>query len=163
MNVKERTLVLLKPDAVQRNLLGKIIERFEQKGLKIIGLKMMQLDDVLLDGHYAQHKDKPFFAGLKVFMKGSPVVAMVLEGLEAIRVVRMICGPTSGRNADMGTIRGDFSLSTQANIVHASSSLEDAEKEIWRFFNADELFDYARADFEYVYGDEEKEGDGESA
>lgn len=153
---QEKTLVIIKPDALQRNLLGRIIERFERKGLKIVGLKMIQLDDVLLDEHYNHHKDKSFFNGLKKFMKGSPVAVMVLEGLEAIKAVRMICGATSGRQADMGTIRGDFSMSTQANIVHASDSPETAEKEIWRFFNNDELFDYKKIDFEHIYGEEER-------
>lgn len=157
MNIKERTLVIIKPDALQRNLLGKIIGRFEQKGLKIVGLKMMQLDDVLLEKHYAHHKDKPFFESLKKFMKNSPVAVVVLEGLEAIRIVRLICGATSGRQADVGTIRGDFSMSTQANIVHASDSVETAEKEIWRFFNNNEIFDYQKIDFTQVYGEEERE------
>lgn len=156
MNIKEKTLVIIKPDALQRNLLGKIIRRFEQKGLKIAGLKMTQLSDVLLEEHYAHHKDKPFFDGLKRFMKQSPVVVMVLEGIEAVKIVRMICGATSGRNADMGTIRGDFSVSNQANIVHTSDSVENAEKEIWRFFNTDEIFDYKKLDFEAVYGEEER-------
>lgn len=156
MNTKEKTLVIIKPDALQRNLLGKIIGRFEQKGLKIVGMKMMQLDDVLLDEHYSHHKDKPFFESLKKFMKNSPVVVMVLEGLEAVKIARMICGATSGRQADMGTIRGDFSMSTQANIVHASDSIETAEKEIWRFFNSDEIFDYQKIDFEHIYGEEER-------
>ncbi len=156
-NVKERTLVLIKPDALQRNLLGKIIERFEHKGLKIVGLKMMQLSDILLEDHYSHHKDKPFFDGLKKFMVQSPVVAMVFEGLEAVKIVRMLCGATSGRETDIGTIRGDFSMSTQANIVHASDSVETAEKEIWRFFNIDEIFDYQKIDFPVVYGEEERE------
>ena len=156
-NLKERTLILLKPDALQRNLLGKIIERFEHKGLKIVGLKMMQLSDVLLEDHYAHHKDKPFFESLKKFMASAPVAAMVLEGLEAVRIVRMLCGATSGREADIGTIRGDFSMSTQANIIHASDSVETAEKEIWRFFNSDEIFDYPKIDFSVVYGEEERE------
>ena len=151
-------MVLIKPDALQRNLLGKIIERFEHKGLKIVGLKMMQLSDVLLEDHYAHHKDKPFFESLKKFMASSPVVAMVLEGLEAVKIVRMLCGATSGREADIGTIRGDFSMSTQANIVHASDSVETAEKEIWRFFNSDEIFDYQKIDFSLIYGEEEREG-----
>ncbi len=158
-NIKERTLILLKPDALQRNLLGKIIERFEYKGLKIIGLKMIQLSDVLLEDHYAHHKDKPFFAGLKRFMAQSPVVAMVLEGLEAVKITRMLCGVTSGREADMGTIRGDFSMSTQANIIHASDSVKTAEKEIWRFFNSDEIFDYQKIDFSFIYGEEERGSD----
>lgn len=156
-NLKERTLILLKPDALQRNLLGKITERFEHKGLKIVGLKMVQLSDVLLNDHYAHHKDKPFFTGLKRFMGSAPVVAMVLEGLESVKIVRMLCGATSGREADIGTIRGDFSMSTQANIIHASDSVETAEKEIWRFFNSDEIFDYQKIDFSVVYGEEERE------
>lgn len=156
MNIKEKTLVIIKPDALQRNLLGKIIGRFEQKGLKIVGLKMMQLSDVLLEEHYSHHKNKPFFEDLKRFMKQAPVVVMVLEGIEAVKVVRMVCGATSGRNADMGTIRGDFSVSAQANIIHTSDSVENAEKEIWRFFNTDELFDYKKFDFEAIYGEEER-------
>ncbi len=156
--IKERTLVLLKPDALQRNLLGKIIERFENKGLKIAGLKMMQLEDVLLDEHYSHHKDKPFFDGLKSFMKSAPILGLVLEGLDAISVVRNICGPTLGREAAPGTIRGDFSMSVQANIVHASDSVENAKEEVKRFFNDDELFDYSKIDFETIYVEDEING-----
>jgi len=158
MPIKEKTVILLKPDALQRNLLGKIIERFEQKGLKIVGLKMMRLEDAMLEEHYEHHKDKPFFAGLKSFMQNSPVVAIALEGLEAVRVVRNLCGPTLGRDAAPGTIRGDFSMSIQANIVHASDSVETAEKELWRFFNTNEVFDYKKIDFEHVYVEDEREG-----
>lgn len=154
----QRTLVLLKPDALQRNLLGEIVSRFEKKGLKILGLKMISLSDALLDEHYAQHKDKPFFGTLKNFMKSSPVVAMVLEGIDGVAVVRMMCGKTQGREADMGTIRGDFSVSGQANIVHASDSLENAQREVERFFSKEEIFDYSKLDFEAVYGEEEREG-----
>lgn len=152
----EKTLVIIKPDALQRNLLGKVIERFEQKGLKIIGLKMIRLSDLLLEEHYFHHKDKPFFERLRRFMASAPVIVMVLEGLEAIKIVRAICGATSGREADIGTIRGDFSLSHQSNIVHASDSVESAEREIWRFFNTDEIFDYKKIDFEYLYSEEER-------
>lgn len=155
-NLKEKTLVLLKPDSLNRSLLGEIIHRFERKGLKIAGLKMMQLSDVLLEDHYGHHKDKPFFGGLKKFMSHAPVVAIVLEGLEAVEVVRQLCGPTSGRKAPPGTVRGDFSMSVQTNIVHASESADIAEKEIWRFFNADEIFEYQKSDFEEVYGEEER-------
>lgn len=151
----ERTLILLKPDALQRNLLGEIISRFEKKGLKITGLKMMKLDDKLLAKHYAHHRSKPFFKDLVDFMKSSPVVAMVLEGVEAVEAVRLICGPTLGRKADAGSIRGDFSMSQQHNIIHASDSKEVAEKEIWRFFNTDEIFDYSKIDLTAVYTDEE--------
>lgn len=153
---KERTLVIIKPDALQRNLLGDIICRFERKGLKIVGLKMAQLGDVLLEEHYAHHKDKDFFGGLKKFMKSSPVVVAVLEGLEAIKTVRFICGPTCGREADAGTIRGDLSMSRQYNIIHTSDSRATAEKEIYRFFNSDELFDYPKIDFDYLYSDDER-------
>ncbi len=151
----EKTLIIIKPDALQRNLLAEIIGRFERKGLKIVGLKMIQLSDVLLEEHYAHHKDKPFFEGLKVFMKSSPVVAMVLAGMEAVKVVRQLCGATSGREADIGTIRGDLAISKQ-NIVHASDSAEAAEKEIWRFFNTDEIFDYQKIDYDYLYGEDER-------
>ena len=155
-NLKERTLVIIKPDAFQRNLLGRIISRFESKGLKIIGLKMTHLNDVLLEEHYEHHKEKPFFATLKRFMKSSPCVVMALEGLEAVKVVRFICGPTCGRDADAGSIRGDFSMSTQCNIVHASDSADTATAELKRFFNENELFDYKKMDFENVYGEEER-------
>lgn len=149
----QRTLVLLKPDALQRNLLGEIISRFERKGLKIVGLKMMELTDELLLEHYHQHQNKPFFKTLLKFMESSPVVAMVLEGVEAIEAVRLLCGPTLGRKADAGSIRGDYSMSQQQNIIHASDSLENAEKEIWRFFSQDEIFNYQKIDFPAIYGE----------
>jgi len=154
--MQEKTLIIIKPDALQRNLLGEIIHRFERKGLKIIGMKMMQLEDVLLEEHYSHHKDKPFFESLKKYMKSSPVVVMALSGIKAVSAVRLIVGPTKGYEADAGSIRGDFSMSGQTNIVHASDSLENAEKEIKRFFKPDELFDYKKIDFEFVYGEEER-------
>ena len=153
---EQQTLIIIKPDALQRNLLGEIITRFERKGLKIIGLKMMELEDILLDEHYCHHKGKPFFESLKNFMKSAPVIVMVLSGLNAISAVRLIAGATKGYEADAGTIRGDFSISGQANIVHASDSSENAEAEIKRFFKDNELFNYKRADFEFVYGEEER-------
>lgn len=152
----ERTLIIIKPDALQRNLLGEIIKRFERKGLKIIGLKMVNMDDVLLDKHYAHHKNKPFFDNLKKFMKSSPTVMIVLEGLGAVSAVRLITGATKGREADAGTIRGDLAMSGQCNIVHASDSHENAEKEIYRFFNNDELFSYEKTDFGFVYSEDER-------
>ncbi|MBI3956428.1 MAG: nucleoside-diphosphate kinase [Candidatus Kerfeldbacteria bacterium] len=148
----ERSLILLKPDAVQRNLLGEILHRFERKGLKVIGLKMLRLDDALLDEHYAHHKDKDFFLDLKRFMKSAPVAAIVLEGMNAITSIRLIVGPTKGHEADAGTIRGDFSLSGSANLVHASDSPETAEQEIRRFFVPDELFEYDKVDSGYIVG-----------
>ncbi|MFA6146080.1 MAG: nucleoside-diphosphate kinase [Patescibacteria group bacterium] len=153
----ERTVVLLKPDALQRNLLGEIISRFEKKGLKVIGLKMMKLSDEVLAEHYFHHRDKPFFGKLVHFMKSAPVIAIALEGLEAIGAVRLLCGPTSGRKADAGSIRGDFAMSSQQNIIHASDSPETAEKEIWRFFNKNEIFDYPKIDSSAIYAEEELE------
>lgn len=116
----EKTLVILKPDALQRNLLGEIIRRFEHKGLQVVGLKMIQMGDILIDEHYAHHKDKPFFNSLKNFMKSAPAIVMVLSGINAISAVRLLVGPTRGHEADAGSIRGDYSLSGQSNIVHAS-------------------------------------------
>lgn len=153
---EERTLVLIKPDALQRNLLGEILHRFERKGLKIIGLKMVHLDDVILNEHYRKHADKPFFANLKRFMSSAPVVAMALSGINAINAVRLIVGATKGYEADAGTIRGDFSISGQANLVHASDSGENPEEEIRRFFKEEELFSYSKIDFEYLYGEDER-------
>lgn len=151
----EKTLIIIKPDAMHRSLLGQIIHRFERKGLKIIGLKMIKLSDPLLEDHYSHHKDKPFFAGIKKFMKASPVVLMVLEGYNAVNATRLIVGPTRGYEADAGSIRGDFSLSTQSNIVHASDSVEGAIEEVNRFFTKEELFDYTKAEFPYIYADDE--------
>ncbi|MFC1612419.1 nucleoside-diphosphate kinase [Patescibacteria group bacterium] len=152
----ERTLIIVKPDALQRNLMGEIFGRFEKKGLKIVGIKMVELEDVLLDEHYAHHKDKPFFDGLKKFMKSAPVVVAVLEGVEAVSAVRLIVGPTKGRAADAGSIRGDLGMSGQANLVHASDAADTAEKEIKRFFKKDELFEYTKGDWEWVYGEDER-------
>ena len=154
---QERTLVILKPDAVQRSLLGEIIHRFERKGLKIIGMKMVKLSQVVLEEHYIHHKDKPFFESLKKQMSAAPVVLIALEGIKAIEAVRMLAGPTKGYEAPSGTIRGDFSISKQANVVHASDSPENAALEIKRFFHDEELIEYKRSDFEFVYGDEERE------
>jgi len=146
----EKTLIIIKPDALQRNLIGEIISRFERKGLKIIGLKMMSLDDALLTEHYAHHKDKPFFDGFKKYMKHSPVVVMVLQGEQAVEAVRLITGATRGVEADAGTIRGDLAMSNR-NLVHASDSATSAEQEIYRFFNEEELFNYKKLDECMVY------------
>lgn len=154
---EQTTLVIVKPDGFQRNLIGEIIHRFERKGLRIAGMKMMQLQDILLDDHYSHHKDKPFFESLKNYMKSSPVIVMALSGLNAVDAVRLIVGPTKGYEADAGSIRGDFSISGQSNIVHASDSVENAEMELKRFFDEDELFDYSRIDFEFIYGEDERQ------
>jgi len=150
----EKTLVIIKPGAVRRGLVGNIIKRFEDKGLKIVAMKMKQLDDKILEEHYAHHKDKPFFPRLIKAMKASPVILMILEGKDAIEVVRNMAGPTNGRTASSGTIRGDFSMSVQNNIIHASDSIEAAEKEIKRFFSNNEIYDYRRLE-DLIYAEDE--------
>lgn len=152
----EKTVVLIKPDALQRSLVGEILHRFERKGLKIIGLKMVHLNDAILEEHYSHHKEKPFFESLKNFMKSAPLMVVALSGINAVKAIRLLCGPTYGAEADAGSIRGDFSMSTQANIVHASDSKETAEIEIKRFFKKEEIFEYKKTDFEFVYGEEER-------
>lgn len=149
----ERSLVLVKPDGVQRGLIGNIINRFEDKGLKMIGLKMMALDDVVLEAHYAHLSDKPFFGEIKEFMKSSPIVAMAWEGGEgAVSAIRILVGPTKGHEAPAGTIRGDYGLSGSNNIVHASDSVENGQAEVDRFFSEEELFDYEKTLDSHIYG-----------
>ena len=138
----ERTLVLLKPDCVQRRLMGRVLQRFEEKGFNVIAMKMLQITPELARKHYAEHVDKPFYPGLEQFITGSPVVAMIIEGLEAIRVVREMLGPTSGLKAPSGTIRGDFRSSRQMNLVHASDGPEAAERESGLYFQPEEIFPY---------------------
>ena len=153
---QEKTLIIIKPDAVQRNLVGDIVSRFERKGLKIIGIKMMSIEDVTLEEHYAHIKDKPFFPGIRDFMKSCPVVVMALEGVNAVSAVRLLVGPTKAWEATAGTIRGDFSLSTQSNIVHASDSVEAGEVEASRFFETDEIFSYTKIDTDFIYAEHKK-------
>lgn len=138
----ERTLVLLKPDCVQRRLMGAIIGRFEDKALNIVAMKMLRVTSELAKQHYAEHVEKPFYPGLEAFITGAPVVAMIVEGLEAIRVVRGMLGATSGLKAAAGTIRGDFSSSRQMNLVHASDGPEAAAREIKLYFSPDEVCQY---------------------
>lgn len=151
----ERTVVLIKPDGLQRGLVGEIMHRFERKGLKLVGIKMIRLTDDILDNWYAHHKDKPFFATLKSFMEWTPVVAMVWEGVEAIGAVRKIVGITKSREAEAGSVRGDFGMSGSQNIIHASDSPESAEKELGLIFNADEIFEYDSATDLLIYSKEE--------
>jgi nucleoside-diphosphate kinase len=151
---EEKTLIILKPDAIHRGLVGEMVARFERKGLKIVGMKMIQLDDAVLDAHYAHLKDKPFFAGIRSFMKKSPVIVMALSGIGAVNATRLIVGPTKGYEAPAGTLRGDFSLSTQSNIVHASDSVESGKAEVERFFAEGEIFAYKRNDFEFISAEE---------
>ena len=138
----ERTLVLLKPDCVQRRLMGQILARFESKGLNVIAMKLMRVSPDLAKRHYAEHVDKPFYPGLEQFITGAPVVAMILEGLEAIQVVRDMLGATSGLKAAPGTIRGDFSSSRQMNLVHASDGADAATREMNLYFGDDEICSY---------------------
>jgi nucleoside-diphosphate kinase len=138
----ERTLVLLKPDCVQRRLMGRVISRFEEKGLNIIAMKMLKVTPELAKKHYAEHVSKPFYPGLEKFITASPIVAMVVEGLEVIRVVREILGATSGLKAAAGTIRGDFSSSRQMNLVHASDGPEAAAREMALYFQPNEVLPY---------------------
>jgi len=154
--VKERTLVLIKPDAVQRGLVGEIATRFEKKGLKLVGMKMMSLDEAVLREHYAHIADKPFFPGVSKFMQSSPVVAMCWEGLDVVETVRRITGITKAREAEAGSIRGDFAMSVSCNVIHASDSLENAMAEVKRFFNPDQIFDYDKSEFVHVYGEDER-------
>ncbi|MEA2112797.1 MAG: nucleoside-diphosphate kinase [Patescibacteria group bacterium] len=151
---EEKTLIIIKPDAIQRGLFGEILGRFERKGLKIIGMKMIRVEDVIIEEHYEHLKDKPFFQTLKNYMQSSPVVTMVLSGVNAISATRLIVGPTKGYEADAGSIRGDLSLSGQSNLVHASDGPESAEKEVKRFFKEEELFDYNRPDYKLVYSED---------
>ena len=149
----ERTLIILKPDALQRGLSGEIITRMERKGLKIIGIKMMNVDSAMLKAHYAHIADKPFYADVEKFMKSSPVIVMALEGQECIDSIRIIVGATDPRKADAGTIRGDLALATGRNLVHASDSKENGAEEVSRFFDEDELFDYDKSEYVHVYGE----------
>lgn len=138
----ERTFILLKPDCVQRRLAGRILTRFEDKGLNIIALKMLNVTPALSKQHYAEHVSKPFYPNLEQFITGGPVIAAVIEGLEAIRVVRDLLGATSGLKAVAGTIRGDFSSSRQMNLVHASDGPEAAAREIALYFTPAEICNY---------------------
>ena len=135
----ERTLVLLKPDCVQRRLMGRVIGRFEDKGLDVIAMKLMRMTPELAKRHYAEHVRKAWYPNLEAFITGGPLVAMIVEGPEAIRVVRGMVGATNGLDAAAGTIRGDFSASQQMNLVHASDGPESAEREIGIFFAANEV------------------------
>jgi nucleoside-diphosphate kinase len=148
----DRTLVLLKPDCVQRRLVGAILQRFEQKGLRIAALKLVQPGRDVAETHYAVHKGKPFYESLLKFITGGPVVALVAEGREAIAVVRNLMGPTDGTKAAPGTIRGDYALSIQNNLIHGSDSAESAATEIPIWFRPEELVNYAPVDTAWIAG-----------
>ncbi|QBD83060.1 nucleoside-diphosphate kinase [Ktedonosporobacter rubrisoli] len=153
----ERTLVLLKPDAIQRDLVGDIISRLEHKGLKLVGLKMMRLSSALLDEHYSHLVGKDFFPEVKSFMQLTPVIACCWQGTDCVNTVRALCGITKAREAAPGTIRGEFAMSVQANLIHCSDSLETAEVEVKRFFKAEELFEYEDILERYIYSSRERE------
>lgn len=136
--------------------MGEIINRFEKRGLRLAGMKMMQLTDGILDEHYAHLREKPFFRTLKDSMMATPVIACCLEGVEAVQVVRAMTGSTNGRNADPGTIRGDYCMSNQQNIVHTSDSPENAAAELSRFFKPEEIFQYELATLKFTYSVDEK-------
>lgn len=152
----ERTLIILKPDAVQRDLVGEIIGRLERKGLKLIGLKMMSLDKAVLAAHYAHIVDKPFYKDVESFMQSSPVVVLALEGYECVASVRLVVGATNPREATAGTIRGDLAMGNGRNLIHASDSKENGQSEVTRFFTNDELFDYQKEIIPQIYAPSER-------
>ncbi len=147
----ERTLIIIKPDGVQRHLVGRIIGRFEQKGLQIIGLKMMRLGREMAEKHYAVHRGKHFYDSLINFITSSPVVVMALEGAGAIEIARKLVGSTFGSAAEPGTIRGDFGVSNSFNLIHASDGPETARFELGLFFGPEELSEYEHADRTWIY------------
>ena len=149
----ERTFVMAKPDAVQRGLVGEIITRFEDRGLKLVGAKFMQIDDELAHEHYAEHEDKPFFDGLVEFITSGPVMAMVWEGADATRQVRRMMGETDPAESAPGTIRGDYGLDLGRNVIHGSDHEDEGanEREIDLFFDEAELVDYERVDEQWLY------------
>ncbi len=154
----ERTLILAKPDAVQRGLVGQVLNRFEQKGLKLVGMKLMQMTEELAAKHYSAHTERPFYKGLVKFMTSRPIVAMAFEGIGAIEVSRKLMGATFGSKAEPGTIRGDFGISNAFNLIHGSDSPEAAEKELGLFFQPNELLEYEYDAFRWIYDPEEELG-----
>lgn len=147
----ERTLVLVKPGALQRGLIGEIISRFEIRGLKVVAMKLMQVTRALAEQHYEEHVQKPFYEGLVNFITSGPIVAMVLEGENTVNMVRKMMGKTNPQDSAPGTIRGDFGISIGKNVVHGSDSLKSAEREIDLFFKEDEILDYQKTDENWLY------------
>ncbi len=147
----ERTLIILKPDSVQKRLIGRIISRFERKGLKIIGLKMMKADEALAKNLYSVHEGKPFYGKLIKFITSAPIVVMALEGIKAISIARRLMGKTFGSEAEPGTIRGDFAVSNSFNAVHGSDSPQSVARELPLFFKPEELVEWEPADIKWVY------------
>lgn len=154
--VYEKTVLIVKPDGVQRGLIGEIISRLERKGLKIVGLKLNYLSGEKLKEHYSHIAEKPFYPGVESFMQSSPVALICVEGRNAVSAVRLIAGITDGAAADAGTMRGDFALGF-ANVVHCSDSLETAKAEVSRFFEESEIFDYDKTEWMHVYMEDERQ------
>lgn len=149
--MKQRTFTMLKPDAVKRRLTGEILTRFEKRGLKVIAAKTLMISEDLAKTHYGEHSDKPFFNDLISYITSGPVFAMVLEGDDIISLVRKMVGATNPKEADIGTIRGDYGIDTGRNIVHASDSEESAQREINLFFDETEFCDYELPDEDIIY------------
>lgn len=149
--MSERSFVMLKPDAVLRRLMGTVLARFEERGLKIVAAKMMNISEDLAKEHYGEHKEKPFFNDLVSYITSAPVLAMVIEGDECISLIRKMVGATNPKEADLGTIRGDYALDTGRNIIHASDSPQSAKREIALFFEDSEICDYTLPDESLIY------------
>ncbi len=149
--MNERSFVMLKPDAVLRRLMGTVLTRFEERGLKIVAAKMMEISEDLAKEHYGEHKEKPFFNDLVSYITSAPVLAMVIEGDECISLIRKMVGATNPKEADLGTIRGDYALDTGRNIIHASDSSASAKREIALFFNDSEINEYSLPDESLIY------------
>lgn len=147
----ERSFVMLKPDAVLRRLMGTVLTRFEERGLKLVAVKMMNISEELAKEHYGEHKEKPFFNGLVSYITSAPVLAMVIEGDDCISLIRKMVGATNPKEADLGTIRGDYALDTGRNIIHASDSSASAKREIALFFNDSEINEYSLPDESLIY------------
>lgn len=154
--IYEKTVIIIKPDGVQRALVGEVLKRLEMKGLKLVGLKFTKLDPDRLKEHYAHHVEKPFYSGLEEFMMSSPVVVACFEGKNAVAAVRLVAGVTNAGEADGGTIRGDLAMG-MCNVIHCSDSAETGEAEVKRFFAEGEIFDYDKTDYLHVYMEEERE------
>ncbi len=152
MTMSERTLIIIKPDGIQRHLAGEIISRFERKGFKLVAAKFMRIPEELARKHYDVHKEKPFFAGVVKYLASSPSLVMVWEADGVIEMARKMMGATFGYEAEAGTIRGDFSCSRGYNLIHGSDSVESAEKEIKLFFGPDEMVEYELSDADWLYG-----------
>jgi nucleoside-diphosphate kinase len=147
----EKSFLMLKPDAVSRRLIGKILSRFEEKGLKIVAVKLINISKDLAENHYGEHEAKPFFNDLVSYIISSPSLALIIEGGDAISLIRKIIGSTNPKEADLGTIRGDYGIDTGRNIIHASDSPESAKREINLFFKEEEILDYELPDNSWIY------------